>query len=88
MKEDYDEIKISMKELCESFKALKKLKSENKTYDIEYYLGGDLKFLALVLGINSARSNHPCPWCEKKKDEFVTNIHQHDSLRNFNSKLF
>ena len=29
MKEDYDEIKISMKELCESFKALKKLKSEN-----------------------------------------------------------
>jgi hypothetical protein len=33
-------------------------------------LGGDLLFLANMLGIKAANSNHPCPWCKvniKKK---------------------
>jgi hypothetical protein len=40
-------------------------------YNIKFTLGGDLKWIALVTGINAANSDQPCPWCKfnKKKDE-------------------
>ena len=41
-----------------------------KTFTIVFHLGGDLKFLALVLGINAANSNFPCPICTTDKKEF------------------
>ena len=35
-----------------------------KLFSIEYYLGGDWKFLALVTGIDSATSKYACIWCK------------------------
>jgi len=32
-------------------------------YKIEFYLGGDLKFLANMMGINGANANYPCVSC-------------------------
>ena len=36
---------------------------------MQYFLGGDWKFLALVCGIESASSNHACIWCKCSKIE-------------------
>ena len=33
-------------------------------FHIEYYLGGDWKFLALATGIDSASSKYACIWCK------------------------
>ena len=33
-------------------------------YTLEYFLGGDLKFLALVCGINAANGTYSCVWCK------------------------
>lgn len=85
-KEDYDELKVSLKELITSFEKLKKIQFEDKTYKIEYFLGGDLKFLALALGISAAMSIHPCPFCTSKKEDFITEIHNHEANRNYKSK--
>jgi hypothetical protein len=30
---------------------------------IQFKLGGDLFFIAHMMGINNANSKHPCPWC-------------------------
>ena len=33
-------------------------------FNIDYYLGGDWKFLAMVTGIDSATSTYACIWCK------------------------
>lgn len=40
------------------------------THQIVYYLGGDLKIIPLVMGINDANSAHPCPFCYAKIENF------------------
>ena len=50
--ECYDELKISLDELVESLSQLETVTINGIEYNIEYWLGGDLKFLALVLGMN------------------------------------
>ena len=39
------------------------------SYTIEYFMGGDWKFLAMVTGIDSATSTYPCIWCKCDKDQ-------------------
>lgn len=73
--------------MCTYFENQKTIKIESKSYDIEYFLGGDLKFLALVLGVNAATADYPCPWCESEKEKFVDNIDNHVSFRVFDSKI-
>ena len=33
-------------------------------FSVDYYLGGDWKFLAMVTGIDSATSTYACIWCK------------------------
>ena len=73
IKESYEEIQLALNEiLCnlEAISTLKEITVEGKTYPIKFYLGGDLKFLALVLGINAANSKRPCIWCFSNKKHF------------------
>lgn len=34
---------------------------------LSFFLGGDLKFLAIVCGIDAANSDHACLWCKCSK---------------------
>ena len=38
-----------------------------KTYNIEYFLGWDWKFLASVCGIGAANADCACIWCKFPK---------------------
>ena len=42
---------------------------DDNTYSIQYFLGGDMKFLALVCGIDSATCTHSCIWYNCPKEE-------------------
>ena len=43
---------------------------------LDFYLGGDWKFLALVTGIDAATSEHACIWCKcPKEDRWDTSMH-------------
>jgi len=68
--ESYYELKISLKEILASLEDFNFLSLNNKNYKIKFYLGGDLKFLANVMGLNSATANYPCVWCTCHKDYF------------------
>ena len=76
-KECYDDLKIALKELAEKLSELKEIELDGIIYQIEFFLGGDLKFIAIVIGINAASSNYPCPWCILHKNQFSTNICDH-----------
>ena len=34
---------------------------------VQLFLGGDMKFLLMVLGLSSATATHACPWCKVHK---------------------
>ncbi len=51
-REDYNELKIALTEVLDELKLLKKIVVDGIEYKIEFWLGGDLKFLALILGKN------------------------------------
>jgi hypothetical protein len=51
----------------EKIKNLTDIEINGEKYYIEQYLGGDLKFLALVTAIMQAVSNFPCVCCKDEK---------------------
>lgn len=45
-----------------------KLSIDGQEVKLDFYLGGDLKFLLLILGLNSASSDYACLWCTVHKN--------------------
>ena len=43
---------------------LKEITVNDNKYNIEYFLGGDWKFLAAVCGLGPANQEHACIWCK------------------------
>ena len=48
---------------------LKEISANSCTYKIEYFLGGDLKFLALVCGLGRANEDYACVWCKCPREQ-------------------
>ena len=70
-KESYEEIKLCLDEINSELSRLNEIVFKDVTYKISYKLGGDLKFLSLVLGVNAANSQYPCPFCKANKKDFA-----------------
>ena len=62
--ENYDNIKESLKEIKEIIKNFNSITIDGKEFKIKNYGGGDLKWLAIVMGINAANSKYSCPLCK------------------------
>ena len=58
------------KGLSESVKEMEQIKTieiGDNSYQLEYFLGGDWKFLASVCGIGGANADFACIWCKCPK---------------------
>ena len=62
-KENYEGIKDSLKDLREEMATLKTIMYAGATFNVEFFLGGDWKFLATVCGIGPANQDIACIWC-------------------------
>ena len=62
-KDDYEGIRDSLKDLREEMSSLDFIKCQEVSFKIEYFLGGDWKFLATACGIGPANQNIVCIWC-------------------------
>lgn len=62
--ESYDNLKESLSDLTAEMTKLSKVKVGGKHYNIEYFLGGDWKFLACVCGLGAANQDHACICCK------------------------
>ena len=69
--ESYDEMSIVLKELSVQIESLNEIDINGERYIIEKYIGGDLKLLAILFGINGATANFPCPWCKWDKTKLI-----------------
>ena len=67
--EDYGSISACLEQIKLQIDNLSEIEIEGINYKIEKYIGGDLKILAIIYGINRASSNCPCIWCiwDKRK---------------------
>jgi len=81
-KECYLDLKTALKEIGERLSVLKEIVFEGMTYKIEFWLGGDLKFLLIMLGMNAANSGYPCPFCTLHKSMFIHDISSQKISRN------
>ncbi len=62
--ENYDSLFRALADVRKEVNELKRIKVAENWYTIEYFLGGDMKFLALATGIDSAASTYACVWCK------------------------
>jgi len=61
---DYTKLCDAMQDIVIEASNLKSVIINDKEYKIEYFLGWDMKFLAIVSGIESATATYSCIWCK------------------------
>ena len=59
-----DELLRGLKDIINEARDLQCITVVDMVFQLEYYLGGDMKFLALVCGIEGATCEHSCIWCK------------------------
>ena len=62
--ESYEALKPALEDIIKEVETTQSLCINKTTYSLEYYLGGDWKFLAMATGIDSASSEYACIWCK------------------------
>ena len=67
--ESYDQIKKSLRDILQEAKVLQTFPFLGRTLSLEFFLGGDLKFLNMISGIDSCSSKFSCLWCKCPSEE-------------------
>jgi hypothetical protein len=71
-KEDYETLERCFRDIFTDINELvldKKIDVDGQTINLEFFLGGDYKFILLLLGLSGATSNYACSWCKVHNDE-------------------
>ena len=63
-KESYECIAECVTDILTEIESLNSLQVGEYTYNFTYFLGADMKFLAMALGIEAANSTYSCVWCK------------------------
>ena len=61
--ETYDEVKGALEDVLKELEEIHEITINGKKYKIKFMVGGDMKMLAYLFGINAANSHYPCIWC-------------------------
>lgn len=72
--EDYKSMKAGLGDLIKEVESLKTITVGEHTFAIEYFMGGDWKFLAMATGLDSASSTFACIWCKCPADQRANTI--------------
>ena len=67
--ENYNDLRDALSDICQEVENLATLNVDGLTFPLEYFLCSDLKFLAIICGIENATSTYPCIWCTCSKSE-------------------
>ena len=62
--ENYESLVQALSDIVDEASALQSIEINGNTHSIEYFLGGDMKFLATVCGIEAANARFSCVWCK------------------------
>ena len=67
--ETYDNLKESLSDIKTEMAQLNEIEVDNVKYEIEYFIGGDWKFLACICGLGAANQDYTCIWCKCPREE-------------------
>ena len=67
--ENYTHLKKALEDVIKDVERLKQIKVDDEIFEVEYFLGGDWKFLASITGIDAASSTYACIWCKCSREE-------------------
>ena len=67
VEENYEQLAAGLQDIISDAKDCNAIVIDGQQYNIEYYLGGDLKFLAIVCGLEAANAEYACIWCKCPK---------------------
>ena len=67
--EHYESMKVGLSDLRNEVESLNSITIREYTFTIEYFMGGDWKFLAMATGLDSASSTFACIWCKCPADQ-------------------
>ena len=62
--EKYESVMNALSDITAEVEKLNSIDVNGVNFRIEYYLGGDWKFLAMATGIDAASSTYACIWCK------------------------
>ena len=62
--EDYEKLATALRDIIAEVETLTSISIDSEEFEIEYFLCSDLKFLAIVCGIEAANSTYACVWCK------------------------
>jgi hypothetical protein len=71
--ESYESMSICLQNVIKDIEVISKegIEVDDETFEVDFYLGADWKFLATVCGIESPNCTHACIWCTcPKKDRY------------------
>ena len=77
--ENYDHLSVATKDIAEEINLIKSISIDGHEYNIKFHMGGDMKYLAICLGIEAANSTYACIWCKCPADE------RHDTSKSWSS---
>ncbi|XP_066016033.1 uncharacterized protein [Pocillopora verrucosa] len=95
-KEHYNTLRQSFEDVFKDINSLiskKKIEVGGKSINLEFFLGGDYKFILLVMGLKGATSHYACVWCKIHKDmrwdtSFNLDHYQSPDLRRTLTEMF
>ena len=58
--EKYEHLKCGLDHICKEVESSSTIEVDDEMYTIEYFLGGDMKFLLMACGLNSANGEYAC----------------------------
>ena len=61
--EEYDEVKIALKDVLVLLCTSKEIEIGTKSYNIDFHLGADYKMLRLLYGQKASNAAESCVWC-------------------------
>ena len=67
--ETYGNLKESLADIKTEMSQLKEIEVDNVKCQIEFFLGGDWKFLACICGLGAANQDYACIWCKCPRDK-------------------
>lgn len=62
--EQYESMEKALADIIDEVGTLTTIEVNGTEFNIEYFMGGDWKFLAMATGIDSASSTYACIWCK------------------------
>ncbi|KAJ7391238.1 hypothetical protein OS493_019369 [Desmophyllum pertusum] len=61
---NYEKLAESLADIRKDVNSLQQISLGTQSFEVEWFLGGDWKFLACVCGLGAAIATHPCIWCK------------------------